>query len=266
VQSSTLALMAARGEVPGYPTPAGAIFADTQDEPKSVYLWLDWLEQEIARSPFPFPVYRVTAGRLSEKALTMKTTKDGRKFSSSDIPVFCRNTDGSQGKITSRACTSDFKIVPILRKARELGGIKRGQKTIGVVQWIGISLDEVHRMKMARDKWAKNEWPLVDMRMRRHDCLLWMARNGYPTPPRSSCVYCPYHSNAEWRRLRDEEPEAFAAAVKFEKDLQINKGNMHAVPFLHRSLVPLDQVDLSTDLDRGQQSLFGEECTGMCGV
>jgi hypothetical protein len=41
VQSSTLALMAAAGEVT--PMPTAAIFADTQDEPASVYRWLDWL-------------------------------------------------------------------------------------------------------------------------------------------------------------------------------------------------------------------------------
>lgn len=40
VQSSTLALMAAAGEIT--PMPQAAIFADTQAEPASVYKWLDW--------------------------------------------------------------------------------------------------------------------------------------------------------------------------------------------------------------------------------
>jgi hypothetical protein len=270
VQSSCLALMAARGEVRGYPQQLdGAIFADTQDEPASVYSWLDWLEAEIAQSPNPYPVHRVTAGRLQNAALKMRITKDGRKYSSADIPFFTKAADGSQGKITHRACTVDYKILPILKKVRELAGIKRGQKTVGAAQWIGISLDEVHRMKMSRHPWAENCWPLVDMRMRRHDCLLWMERNGYPKPPRSSCVYCPYHSNAEWRRLKDDEPDAFAAAVQFERDLQRVKGgtdNMQAVPFLHKSLLPLDQVDLRTLEDHGQMGLWGEECEGMCGV
>jgi len=44
VQSSTLALMAAKGEVT--PMPDFAIFADTQSEPESVYKWLDWLEKQ----------------------------------------------------------------------------------------------------------------------------------------------------------------------------------------------------------------------------
>ena len=47
---------------------------------------------------------------------------------------------------------------------------------------------------------------------------------------------------------------------------------MRGVPFLHPSLVPLDQVDFRTDIERGQLSLwldeqsFGNECEGMCGV
>lgn len=54
VQSSTMALMAAAGEIT--PMPDCAIFADTQAEPKSVYKWLDWLEGQL-----PFPVIRVVA-------------------------------------------------------------------------------------------------------------------------------------------------------------------------------------------------------------
>jgi 3'-phosphoadenosine 5'-phosphosulfate sulfotransferase (PAPS reductase)/FAD synthetase len=40
VQSSTMALMAAKGELP---RPDCAIFADTGYEPKSIYLYLDYL-------------------------------------------------------------------------------------------------------------------------------------------------------------------------------------------------------------------------------
>jgi hypothetical protein len=269
VQSSTLAIMAARGEVPGYPKLSAAIFADTQDEPASVYVWLDWLEAEIQRSPFPFPIYRVTNGRLSERAVKMNKSATGEMYSKTDIPFHTLSENGDVGLIRGRACTADFKIKPILKKARELAGIKRGQKTVGVIQWIGISLDEVHRMKPSRDPWAKCVWPLVDAGMRRGDCIEWMKRNGYPKPPRSSCVFCPYHSNHEWRRLKTEEPKAFADAVAFEKAAQKSKlesYNFRSVPYLHKSCKPLEQVDFSSEEDRGQMSLFGNECTGMCGV
>lgn len=266
VQSSTMALMAAKGEIT--PMPKCAIFADTQDEPQSVYRWLDWLEGQL-----PFPVHRVTAGKLSDRSLKMKVTKDGRRYSSTDIPFFTLDSIGRIGKITNRSCTRDFKLKPLLRKARELAQIKPRQKTVGLISWVGISLDEVSRMKPSRDKWAEVRWPLIDLRMSRRDCLAWMDKNGFPTPPRSACVYCPFHSNSEWRRLKDLEPEEFEKAVQFEKAVRQHVGgvgNFQSVPFLHRSCKPLDQIDFKTaseiDKERGQINMFENECEGMCGV
>ena len=80
---------------------------------------------------------------------------------------------------------------------------------------------------------------------------------------------CPYHSDAEWRRLKEKEPEAFRNAVMKEKKLQeayTQIERVKHVPFLHRSCVPLDQVDFSTDEDHGQQVMFGNDCEGLCGV
>lgn len=266
VQSSTMALMAAHGEIG--PMPIAAIFADTQDEPQSVYRWLDWLEKQL-----PFPVHRVTAGKLSDGVLTVKTSAKGLRYSAVKIPLFTRNADNSEGRIVHRGCTRDFKIYPIHKEVRRIAAIKRGQKSVGCIEWIGISLDEQVRMKLSRYPWLEHRWPLVEARMRRHDCLRWMQEKGYPEPPRSACVYCPFHSNSEWRRLRDEEPEDFAAAVEFERKLssvQKVTTSLKAQTFLHRSLVPLSEVDFSTDIDRGQgawwEENFRDECEGMCGV
>lgn len=273
VQSSALALMAARGEIG--PRLDAAIFADTQAEPASVYQWLDWLEGEIERSPFPFPVHRVTKGDLREKALERRISEDGRGYTKTIIPSFTVDPDsGEPGAVMTRACTRDYKIAPLGAKQRELAGVKRGQKECTVTTWIGISLDEIQRVKVSRDPWNQLRYPLVERRMHRHDCLNWMERNGYPRPPRSACVFCPFHSNAEWRRLRDEEPEAFAEAVAFERDLQAAKAwsdNFRSALYLHRQRVPLDQADLSTAEERGQESIyetdsFADECEGMCGV
>lgn len=264
VQSSTLALMAAKGEVG--PMPAGAIFADTQAEPPSIYEWLNWLEKQL-----PFPVYRVTAGSLTTHSLTKFTNKKtGKHYACNMIPAFVKHPDGTKG-IAGRSCTYDHKIVPILKKVRELASIKRGQKTVGVVQWIGISLDEVHRMKPSRDAWAQNRWPLIEKEMTRHDCLRWMEKNGFPTPPRSACIYCPFHSDHEWRKMKINDPQSFAAAVRFEKDLQAHhadktiRNTLRSVPYLHDSLKPLESIDFSEDSTQGQFK-WGNECEGMCGV
>lgn len=261
VQSSTLALMAAVGEIT--PMPDFAIFADTQAEPLSVYHWLDWLERQL-----PFPVHRVTAGNMTEHMMTLRTAKDGRQWTKSCIPAFMQAPNGSIG-LLGRSCTADYKIAPILKNLRRLCGIKRGEKNVQITQWIGISYDEIQRMKPSRDPWTQHRWPLIEREMRRHDCIAWLKQHGFPEPPRSACVYCPFHSNKEWRRLKEHEPEAFAEAVRVEKELQRTKAetdNMRSVPWLHKSCVPLEQVDLSNEADSGQMDMFGNDCEGLCGV
>jgi hypothetical protein len=263
VQSSTMALMAAVGEI--LPMPHAAIFADTQDEPASVYKWLDWLEPRL-----PFPVHRVTAGRLSEAATRIRVAKKGHGYLKPGLPVFYNEGDG----FGSRQCTENFKLNPIhkeLHRVRCGFGVNfTSRPKRRVIQWIGISLDEVTRMKTARKKWITNRWPLIDAEMTRHDCLRWMQSRGFPTPPRSACTYCPHHNNAEWRRIKHESTNEFQQAVEFEKRLQEAQSHtvIIATPFLHRSCVPLDKVDFSIDIERGQGILagFNGECEGMCGV
>ncbi len=58
VQSTTLALMAAHGEIG--PMPDCAIFADTGWEPAAVYEHLDWLA---SGNVLPFPIHRVRSLR-----------------------------------------------------------------------------------------------------------------------------------------------------------------------------------------------------------
>ena len=261
VQSSTLALMASHGEVG--PMPDFAVFADTQAEPLEVYDWLNWLETKLA-----FPLYRVTAGSLAESALRPRISKTGDRYTKNAIPAYTSNPDGTKGMV-GRQCTYDFKIVPLDREVKKRAEIKRGQKEITVTQWVGISFDEIQRMKPMRNSWQQARWPLVERQIRRQDCLTWMAAHNYPLPPRSACTFCPYHSDGEWRRMKIELPEAFRSAVEFEAKLQAAKAksdNFKAIPYLHRSLRPLDQVDFSTAEDNGQQRLFGNECEGMCGV
>lgn len=130
-----------------------------------------------------------------------------------------------------RQCTSEYKLKPIRRKMRELSGLAKGArcKEIVVTQWIGISRDEIMRMKPSRDAWCLNRFPLVDLGVTREDCLRWMRDRQYPRPPRSACTFCPYHSNAEWRDLRDSQPEAWQEdrATYRPRDSAHHRGNDH---------------------------------------
>ena len=98
-----------------------------------------------------------------------------------------------------------------------------------------------------------------------------MAKHGYPDPPRSACYYCPFHSDTEWRRLRDDDPEHFQKALDFDKIIraayiQHDKSTRMEV-YLHSSCKPLGEVDFDNDEDKGQQVWdFQSECEGMCGV
>lgn len=274
VQSSVLALMAARGDMKdlnGTVTQvAGAIFSDTQAEPKSVMEWLDYLEKTIAGMPYGFPIYRVTAGSLEKDETRIRTSsKSGKRYMKGSIPAFVLNPDGTKG-LLGRKCTADYKIIPLQRKVRKLVGIKRGGKGIVYVKmWIGISLDEAHRMKPSRVDYIENEWPLIDARMTRRDCIQWMKHNGYPEPPRSACYFCPFHGDAEWKRMRDEEPQEFDRAIQFEKKMQSAQRNqevLRGMPFLHSSCQPLKNVNFDKQPAYEQLNMFGNECTGLCGV
>ena len=261
VQSSTMALMAAKGEIT--PMPVGAIFSDTGGEPQSVYDFLEWLEKEL-----PFPVHRV----MEKEGLT-KHIKHGQMAGAriATLPFFTETVGDKPKGIMRRQCTNEFKIKPITRKLRELIGLKprqRGGKETRVIQWIGISLDEIQRMRDSHLKWVEHRWPLVDLRMKRHDCLRWMEKNGYPKPPRSACTYCPYHSDHEWRRMKNNDPQSWTEAVKMDKLIRNGVRGTKEKLFLHASLVPLDEVDFSTDVDKGQGLLWNDmnvECTGLCG-
>ena len=261
VQSSTLALMAATGETKDKLT--AAIFADTQAEPSSVYRWLDWLEAEIQRSPYPFPVYRVTAGDLAEESTRLRVSKKtGLPYLGHNVPAYTINADGSLGH-NYRICTDKHKLAVLRKQINKLRG--KGKATV----WIGISRDEVIRMKPSNHSMIVHEWPLVDANMKRTDCLAWMQSHNYATPPRSACTFCPYHSDKEWQRLKTEEPDAFASAVAYERRLQAAiKGvpRMTGTPYLHNSRVPLDTVDFTAKEKAEHPDLFGNECQGLCGV
>lgn len=263
VQSSTMALMAAHGLIE--PMPDCAIFADTQWEPRAVYDWLDWLEGQL-----PFPVHRVTGGDLRAEQLTarMRGYKDDDGGRWASLPYFVTVPDQSKEARVRRQCTSEYKIQPIEKFIRrELLGLEKGQrvpKGVTVEQWRGISADEASRMKPSGHKWMTVRYPLaMEHRMTRHDCLMWMFRNGYPVPPRSACIGCPFHSDHEWRQLRDTSPEEWRDACEFDDAIR-KAGGMRGETFLHRSCVPLRDADI--DDDQNQANLFGNECEGMCGV
>ena len=271
VQSSTLALMAAAGKIE--PMPLGAVFADTGWEPRAVYDWLDWLEPQL-----PFPVYRVRADGPRYQGKTLRsftleaTLRDTRK--PLPLPVYSveRGAPHTRRGMMRRQCTRDWKIRPIERKVKELAGFRKGARLPTepvVIQWIGISLDEVQRAKPSREKWKRHRHPLAfEAQMRRQDCLDWLSAHGYPEPPRSACIGCPFHDDYEWWQIR-QNPAEWRDAVEVDEAIR-DTGGMRGQVFLHQSGRPLAEAVPTREPERKvanpvNMQLFNE-CEGICGV
>lgn len=245
--------------------PKAAIFADTQAEPAAVMKWLDWLETQL-----PFPIIRTTKGSLKYDSLrVIKSRKSGRKYLKGLIPAYVLNHNGTKG-LLSRKCTADYKVEMIVRETRKLCDWKRGEKRLLVDMWIGISRDEIIRMKPSRNAFIENRWPLIDLNMTRQGCLEWMKRNNYPEPPRSACTFCPFHSDEEWRRIKTQTPDEWNAVVEYERNLIAAAKSQEAlrgIPYLHESCKPIETVNFDANIPSHYQvSMFGNECEGLCGV
>lgn len=244
--------MIARGDLPPVDC---AIFADTGAEPKAVYEWLAYLQTQL-----PFPVHIVNGGNIKTDLLDgMNST--GHRFAS--IPFFTLYK-GQKG-MGRRQCTKEYKVAPILRKVRDLHGGKRPKPAVEML--IGISMDEVIRMRPSRVQYIENKHPLIELGMTRRDCLRWLEERQYPAPPKSACTFCPYRSDASWAHMRDTDLVAWDEAVEVDRAIRSNGTGkrMKAELYLHRSLKPLEQVMLTPE-ERGQPDLFNNDCEGMCGV
>ena len=255
MQSSTVLRMSIAGELPAIDH---AVFADTGWEPVAVYEHLQVLKSECAAAGIQFHQVQSVANNLKHASL-YDTLLDPNMFE--PIPKFVRNLNGRIG-MNRRQCTREYKAAPLNLKQRELVGLRPRQRSKAHLMTvvIGISWDESQRMRDADYPWMINDYPLVDLRMTRTDCLAWHEARGLPKPPRSSCVGCPYHSAPEWAEVA-AVPADWARAVKVDKAMQQRR-----VPgYLHRSGRPLTEVDVEGD-NTSAPSLFDTECEGLCGV
>lgn len=278
VQSSTILLMHLEGQL-GIPI-QHCIFADTGWEPPAVYKHLEWLEGQLRERAPEVQIHRVghrRGTRIQDDMLAIARGESGNYFA--NMPFFARDPDTGEVSILRRQCTQNYKIEPIRKK---LWSLIEGKRSRRVHQIIGISVDEAHRMKAPYAKYITNHYPLVAMRMGRVDCAEWLLKNGYPVPPKSSCIGCPFHDDALWLEMREERPEEWAEAVAFDRAIRHKRG-IKGTLYIHRSGVPLDEAVLTPKRPRAQQLTLMDpavrphwaqltsvgmdaECAGVCGV
>jgi hypothetical protein len=207
----------------------------------------------------------VSKGNIKKDMLD--SIDNGTRFPTA--PFFTQAEITGKKGMLRRQCTADYKIVPIRKKIRELCGVKYGKhfpKDKYVEQWIGISTDEIQRMKPARDKYILNRHPLIEAKMSRQDCIDYLKKENIPLPEKSACIVCPYHNDAYWHFMKTERQEEFADAVEFDKNIRTGSRNVRDKLYLHRSCKPLDEVEFNKKENDKQLDMFNNECEGMCGV
>ncbi|UUZ96014.1 hypothetical protein LJK87_17540 [Paenibacillus sp. P25] len=256
-QSTALLFMALNGEINGV-IPDYIIFSDTGWEPKRVYDWLRHINEHIQAFDGK-EIVLASAGNIRTDVT------ERSRFAS--MPFYIKSETGGREGMARRQCTKEYKIEPVNKKIRELLGYKPRQRVKEIVHlWKGISTDEIRRVKPSRLPWQIAEHPLIDIvDADRINCIEYVERNGLGTPPKSSCIGCPYHDDAYWATMKANNPEEFEEAVKFDEFIRTGITRFRGAAFLHRSCKPLKEIDFSAVVKDGVDR-FDDECEGMCGL
>lgn len=257
LQSSTMALMSAFGEIG--PMPDAAIFADTGNEKRATYEYLDWLEGEL-----PFPIHRV---RRFEGDLASRTIAHLRGESEmKHTPAFF----SADGMLPLR-CSKEWKTRAVQDWLRAHFGLAPGQrapKGLTAEIWMGFTTDEAIRVKPSELVWIKNRWPLLEIKKHRQECGPWLVRHGMRIPPRSACWHCGMQSAEEFAVMAAED---FEDACRYDDAIRDGGQNIHGPLFVSPLLKPLREIDfaalVAAKADGGAQlNMFINECEGACGV
>ena len=270
IQSTCLLLLAIEGAIK---RPDYCIFSDTGWEPEKVYKHCEFCFKIGEKAGIK--MVKVSNGNIKKDL--KKSMKDSTRFAS--IPLFVLGQDGNK-TILRRQCTNEYKIKPMYEYfRREILGLKFRQhapKHPVITNWLGITQDEIMRVKDSRDKWVLNEYPFLnwgekffDKNWHRYHCENWLREN-YPEldVPKSACIICPYRDNKGWREIK-ENKEEFDEAIEFDEACRNGLGKQDTLDgslYLHRSCKPLGEVDLRSDEEKGQANMFNNECEGHCGI
>lgn len=233
VQSTAIAVMATLGDIEPFDA---IVTADTGWERAQTYASRDfytaWLKERGQH------VEIVSAGNVRELGAENHT----------HIPFWT-----STGGPLRRQCTLKFKIIPIKRRLRELAGYhatKPPHPPAGSIMLnLGISWDEWQRIATSSIRFIVNQYPLIDMKMTRNDCIAYLENRGLPVPVKSACIGCPYRRASEWLEMRDTSPTEWQEVVEFDKRNRHNPLAEHGRStadeiYVYSHCEPLETADL----------------------
>jgi len=224
-QTNAMCILIAQGKLP---LPDRIVFADTGGEMSEVWDYMNKYTRPLLRS----------LGKEIEIAPHSLSTVDFYGHNGDLLlPAFTQ-----AGKLPTY-CSKEWKALVV---RRYIGGADGNPN--GVIMWLGMSTDEIERMKSSDMKWIEHQWPLCDMptkarfgiRMNRMECARLIHDFGWPPSPRSACVWCPHLDNVQWQRMKEYAPSDFHRAIAVEKSVYMHDkrggyGCIKAANLLRRS-------------------------------
>lgn len=237
VQTIAMLVLVAEGRLPA---PKLAVMADTGRERTSTWRYLE---------QYALPLMRRLGIEFHRAPHTLATVDLYSHGGDLLMPAFTVT-----GKMPTW-CSNEWKKFVLRRYLRSLGYGPDNP----ITEWLGMSLDEIHRMKHSDVQWVETQWPLVfDVPLRRIECITAIERFGLPVPRKSACWGCPHLSNDEWREIRDDDPDDWQQAI--ELDAAIRAADQMGGVYLHPSRVALAEADIDTEA--APLPLF--ECSHSC--
>src|SRR3990172_5184915 len=207
IQSSALYFMSSLGEldIVDY-----AIFSDTGGEKTKTLQYYEFITNWLMENN-GIPLHKANYKNMKEDLLNKQNSR-GKLFSS--IPAFTI-MNGKKGMLR-RQCTGEYKIAQVNMKMRELLNLP-GKKRFPITEiWMGITLDENHRMCIPQERWKINVYPFCGYKIyyggkiekldgnfvkTRNDIYNWYYNHHLPIPEKSSCIFCPFQADVNWLRL-----------------------------------------------------------------
>jgi hypothetical protein len=239
-QSGAIAVLIGSGKLP---RPDVAFMTDVGFEKSGTWSFVDgFIRPQLAKVGLDLTIAKARDFRTVE----LWGGADGNTVL---IPGFT-NQNGAVGKLDP-FCSGEWKTRVGQRYLRSIGA-----DTARV--WIGISTDELRRLRKQKTDWLELWYPLIfAVRMGRRDCIALIRSTGWDGPiPHSACYMCPNMADAEWIEMQRDFPGDFAEACKIETEIRLRDQHF----YLHPSCVPLAEVDFF-----GQTTMFAERgCTTGC--
>jgi hypothetical protein len=227
------------------PAPIIVTCADPGMENPMTYVHTAAMEQQCKARGIPFLRAHVN---LYEGIMTAKA----RGLTRFDFPAFFtkdRDT-GKIGKMMQR-CTKWCKAAPMDRLCRSwmhanlqipIRSSRLGFKIVH--KWIGFTYDEWTRIKpFDTPKYILLDYPFVNHKITKQNCLDYLTWRGLPIPPRSVCSGCFANDAAYFKMLHDTCAFAWNQAVSIDEMIRdLSQFGMRDECYVYGACIPLTRL------------------------